>query len=235
MVVLNNVKNMNNATIIIHEVADKYQPQMERLVKKGLKNALNAIETGTLPGYGLMYLLIAKKIREASASVGSRESLAMKKVAEIMESMYGTLAKNAGHNPTDALVSARKSITDGTAEIKNNMPAGVFLSELHRTKESMINMLRIDEVLSVKPLYKAEGFGGSSGVVIYTSEGCPWCARTKEYLRSKGISFKEINVSRNPSAIQDMIRVSGQTGTPVTVIKGQAVVGFDVERLNALL
>mgnify|MGYP003681957836 CR=1 FL=1 len=32
-----------------------------------------------------------------------------------------------------------------------------------------------------------------------------------------------------------MIRDSGQTGTPVTVIKGQAVVGFDKARLDSLL
>jgi len=41
-------------------------------------------------------------------------------------------------------------------------------------------MLRTDEVLSAKSLYKKESFGGSLGVTIYTSDGCPWCARTKE-------------------------------------------------------
>ena len=32
-----------------------------------------------------------------------------------------------------------------------------------------------------------------------------------------------------------MINVSGQTGTPVTVIKGEVVVGFDEARLNQLI
>ncbi|HEC89466.1 MAG TPA: hypothetical protein ENI44_02655 [Thermoplasmatales archaeon] len=235
MVVLNNVKNSNKTTIIIHEVSSKYQPQMERLIKKGIKNGLNAMEAGVIPGYGLIYLLIAKKLREASLSTSRKESLAIDKAADVMESMYTTLAENAGENPLDKLISTRKKLIDGNIDMKNILPAGIFLSELKRAKETVTNILRMDEVLRAKQLFKTESYGLSSGITIYTSEGCPWCARTKEYLRSRGISFREINVSRNPAAINDMIRVSGQTGTPVTVIKGQAVVGFDVERLNALL
>ncbi len=235
MVVLNNVKNSNKTTIIIHEIPSKYQSHMERLIKKGIKNGLNAIETGVIPGYGLIYLLIAKKLREEALSTGRKESLAIDKVADVMESMYTTLAENAGENPLDKIISTKKMLTDENIDLKNILPAGIFLSELKRTKETITSILRMDEVLSAKQLFKTESYGLSSGVTIYTSEGCPWCARTKEYLRSRGISFREINVSRNPAAINDMIRVSGQTGTPVTVIKGQAVVGFDVERLNALL
>ena len=235
MVVLNNIKNSNKTTIIIHEVSSKYQPQMERLIKKGVKNGLNAIETGVIPGYGLIYLLIAKKMREAALSTGRKESLAITKAADVMESIYTTLAENNGENPLDKIISTKKMLSDENIDIKNILPAGIFLSELKRTKETVTSILRMDEVLSAKQLFKTESYGVNSGVTIYTSEGCPWCARTKEYLRSRGISFREVNVSRNPSAINDMIRVSGQTGTPVTVIRGQPVVGFDVERLNALL
>jgi len=235
MVLLNNVKNTNKTTVILYGVSSKHQARMERLVRKGIKNGLNALETGVLPGDGLIYLLIARRVREEALSEGKKQSLAMEKTADIMESLYVTLSENAGMDPIDALTSAKKATLDKPDGLRYALPAGVFLSELRRAKETVTNILRTDEVLSAKPLFKTESFGGSSGVVIYTSEGCPWCARTKEYLRSKGISFKEINVSRNPAAIQDMVRVSGQTGTPVTVVKGQAVVGFDVERLNALL
>jgi len=149
---------------------------------------------------------------------------------------YKTLAANAGGNQLDTYLLAKKSIADKTIDVKNAIPAGLFLSELQRTKESGIGMLRIDEVLSAKPLTKARSFGGgSSRVTVYTSDGCPWCARTKEYLKSKGVSFREVNVSRDPSGIQDMMSVSGQTGTPVTVVNGEAVVGFDEARLGALI
>jgi glutaredoxin-like YruB-family protein len=235
MVLLNDVKNSNKATIIIHGISSKYQTQMEKLVKKGVKNGLNALESGVLPGYGIMYLLMADKIREAATLTGKKESIAMEGIAEAMDDIYKTLAANAGNDQLDSYLLAKKSIADKTINMKKTIPADLFLSELQRAKESSIGMLRTDEVLSAKPLYRAESFGGGiSGVTIYTSDGCPWCARTKEYLRSRGISFREVNVSRDPSGIQEMMSVSGQTGTPVTVIKGESVVGFDEARLDAL-
>ena len=237
MVLLNDVKNSNKTTIIIHGVSSKYQTQMEMLVKKGLKNGLNALESGVLPGYGLMYLFTADKIREKATLLGNKESIAMEGIADVMDSMYRTLATNAGGNQLDTYLLAKKSIADKTIDVQNTIPAGLFFSELQRMKESGLGMLRTDEVLSAKPLTKAGifGGGGNSGVTIYTSDGCPWCARTKEYLKSKGVSFREVNVSRDPSGVQEMMSVSGQTGTPVTVIKGEAVVGFDEARLGALI
>ena len=236
MVLLNDVKNSNKTTIIIHGVSSKYQTQMEKLVKKGLKNGLNALDSGVLPGYGLMYLFMADKIREEATLLGKKESIPMEGIADVMDSMYKTLAANAGNNQLDTYLLAKKSIADKKIDAQNTIPAGLFLSEIQRMKESGLGVLRIDEVLSAKPLTKTGSFGGgSSGVTIYTSDGCPWCARTKEYLKSKGVSYREVNVSRDPPGVQEMMNVSGQTGTPVTVIKGEAVVGFDEARLSALI
>jgi glutaredoxin len=49
----------------------------------------------------------------------------------------------------------------------------------------------------------------------------------KEFLSQRGIGFKEYDVSRDPSAAQELVRSTGQMGVPVTVINGQAIVGFD--------
>ena len=57
----------------------------------------------------------------------------------------------------------------------------------------------------------------------------------KEFLSSKGIPFEEHDVSTNPQAAQEVMRLTGQNGVPVTVIDGQAVVGFDRPRLEWLL
>ena len=235
MVLLNDVKNANKTTIIVHGVGSNQQNEMEQQIRKAVKNALNALESGAVPGYGTIYMMIANKIREAAISAKGKEAIAMEGVADVMESIYRTLAENSGNDAIDAVIMAKKLMAEGKLDAKPVIPAEQFLSIIKRSGESAISMLRTDEVLSAKPLGE-DGFStGSSKVVIYTSEGCPWCARTKQYLKSKGVSFKEINVSKNPAAVQDMIRVSGQTGTPVTVIKGQAVVGFDTARLDALL
>ncbi|MFC1981410.1 glutaredoxin domain-containing protein [Chloroflexota bacterium] len=57
----------------------------------------------------------------------------------------------------------------------------------------------------------------------------------KEFLSQRGTSFEERDVSRDPSAAQELVRNTGQMGVPVTVIDGQAVVGFDRARLEQLL
>ncbi len=57
----------------------------------------------------------------------------------------------------------------------------------------------------------------------------------KEFLSQRGIGFEERDVSRDPSAAQELVRSTGQMGVPVTVIDGQTVVGFDRARLEQLL
>jgi S1-C subfamily serine protease len=57
----------------------------------------------------------------------------------------------------------------------------------------------------------------------------------KEFLSQRGTSFEERDVSRDPSAAQELVRNTGQMGVPVTVINGQTVVGFDRARLEQLL
>ncbi len=49
------------------------------------------------------------------------------------------------------------------------------------------------------------------------------------------MKYTEYDVSRDRAAAQEMVRISAQMGVPVTVIDGQAVVGFDRERLQTLL
>lgn len=57
----------------------------------------------------------------------------------------------------------------------------------------------------------------------------------KEFLSQRGVGFEERDVSRNPSAAQELVRSTGQMGVPVTVINGKAVIGFDRPQLEKLL
>ena len=57
----------------------------------------------------------------------------------------------------------------------------------------------------------------------------------KEFLSQRGISFREKDVSRDQSAAQEMVSLTGQMGVPVTVIDSTAIVGFDRTRLEAAL
>jgi S1-C subfamily serine protease len=57
----------------------------------------------------------------------------------------------------------------------------------------------------------------------------------KEFLSQQAIPFREADVSRDPAAAAEMVRISGQQGVPVTVVDGQVIVGFDRARLTSLL
>jgi glutaredoxin-like YruB-family protein len=81
---------------------------------------------------------------------------------------------------------------------------------------------------------KAEGKTLKS-VTVYSTPTCSWCNTLKSWLRKNHIPFNEIDVSRDQSAAEELVRRSGQQGVPQTDINGQIVVGFDQQRLKELL
>ncbi|MDP6417939.1 MAG: glutaredoxin domain-containing protein [Candidatus Krumholzibacteria bacterium] len=72
-------------------------------------------------------------------------------------------------------------------------------------------------------------------VIIFSTPTCSFCRKAKSYLKEKGVRFKEIDVSRDLSAVWDMERRSGQRGVPVIMINNRPVVGFDTAKINRLL
>jgi glutaredoxin-like YruB-family protein len=74
-----------------------------------------------------------------------------------------------------------------------------------------------------------------SKVKVYSTPTCPWCARTKEFLKEHKIEFKDIDVSTDHEAAHEMMEKSGQMGVPVTDINGEIIVGFDVDRIRKAL
>jgi len=72
-------------------------------------------------------------------------------------------------------------------------------------------------------------------VTVYTTPTCSWCTTLKSYLNKNSIRYTEIDVSKNESAAQEMVRRSGQQGVPQTLIGGEMVIGFDKTKINRLL
>lgn len=72
-------------------------------------------------------------------------------------------------------------------------------------------------------------------IKIYSTPTCPYCKLVKQYLSSKGQSYEDIDVSQNKTALEEMVKLSGQMGVPTVIINGQVVVGFDKERIDSLL
>ena len=57
----------------------------------------------------------------------------------------------------------------------------------------------------------------------------------KEYLSRQSIPFRDVDVSGDAMAAQEMVRISGQQGVPVIVVDGQVVVGFDRTKLDQII
>ena len=72
-------------------------------------------------------------------------------------------------------------------------------------------------------------------VILYSTPTCSWCRTIKEYFRKNNIKFRDIDVSRDQKAAEEMVKRSGQQGVPQTLIGGQVIVGFDKARIDQLL
>ncbi|MDA3943027.1 MAG: glutaredoxin domain-containing protein [Bacteroidetes bacterium] len=87
-------------------------------------------------------------------------------------------------------------------------------------------------------LYQAslkDGETAQKRVIVYSTPTCSWCNTLKSYLRTHSIRFTDIDVSKNQSAAEQMVRRSGQQGVPQTDINGEVIVGFDKAKINRLL
>ncbi len=197
-----------------------------------------AKDSMVVPGAAVAYLEISRKIKERAVDLWGPERLPILAYADALSRIGMSLMKNMGDDPLKGLdranleeLKAKGKTGSGTVE-----PVSVPKTVITNSSEIVKAILRIDDVISAKQLHKAETFGGGGGkVVVYTTPTCSWCTKVKSYLRSKGVSFVEKDVSSDMLAAQEMYSLTGQMGTPVTKIKGEAVVGFDQDQLDSLL
>jgi glutaredoxin-like YruB-family protein len=68
-------------------------------------------------------------------------------------------------------------------------------------------------------------------VTVYSTPTCPWCDRAREYLRSRNVPFRDVDVSKDMDAAREMIQLTGQQGVPVIATDHEVIVGFDQLRL----
>jgi len=72
-------------------------------------------------------------------------------------------------------------------------------------------------------------------VTIYSTPGCVHCNNMKSYLRKNNYPYRDVDVSKDIRAAEEMVRRTGQQGVPQTDINGQMIVGFDKKRIDELL
>jgi glutaredoxin len=71
-------------------------------------------------------------------------------------------------------------------------------------------------------------------LTMYTTAGCPDCRRAKTFLNERGVEFREVDIEKDPSAEEIVIKANeGKRKVPTLEIGGRyfACSPFDAEQL----
>ena len=99
-----------------------------------------------------------------------------------------------------------------------------------------IKMRKLEEMMRKNnEKIKSGEFNKNHKIIIYSTDSCPYCSITKNYLRTKGIKFEDVNVGRDQKRAQEMIQKSGQMGVPVIDFDGEIIVGFNKYKIDVML
>ncbi|WP_028770143.1 glutaredoxin 3 [Silanimonas lenta] len=64
-------------------------------------------------------------------------------------------------------------------------------------------------------------------VVMYTTAVCPYCVAAKNFLKQRGVEWREVRVDLDPAEREAMVARAGRTSVPQIFINGHHVGGFD--------
>lgn len=64
-----------------------------------------------------------------------------------------------------------------------------------------------------------------AAVTIYTTRSCVFCLRAKEFLRSRGVAYREVDVSRDDEARARLVEQSNGQRTVPQIFVGDVHVG----------
>jgi len=72
-------------------------------------------------------------------------------------------------------------------------------------------------------------------IIVFSTPNCGWCSKVKSYLREKGLRFRDVDISKDPHAAQDVVRKTGQMGVPVIMVNNKPIVGFNKAEIDKAL
>jgi glutaredoxin 3 len=68
-------------------------------------------------------------------------------------------------------------------------------------------------------------------ITVYSTDPCPYCARAKALLKSRGLEFEEINLARDPAGRVELAQRTGMMTFPQVLIGDHLVGGYtEVQR-----
>lgn len=65
-----------------------------------------------------------------------------------------------------------------------------------------------------------------TNITLYTTDLCGYCERTKRILRKRGLTYSEINLSRDPDGRAELVARTGLMTFPQVLIDGELLGGY---------
>ncbi|MCB1235760.1 MAG: glutaredoxin family protein [Verrucomicrobiae bacterium] len=75
----------------------------------------------------------------------------------------------------------------------------------------------------------------SESLRVYVKPGCPWCLEAEAWLKREGYVYEAVDVYADPSAYEEMQRLSGQSCAPTLTYGDLLLADFGVPELEAFL
>jgi glutaredoxin 3 len=63
-------------------------------------------------------------------------------------------------------------------------------------------------------------------VMLYTTDPCGFCRQAKALLHSRGVTYEEVNLAKDPVGRADLVARTGQMTFPQIVVGDRAIGGF---------
>lgn len=71
-------------------------------------------------------------------------------------------------------------------------------------------------------------------ILMLSSTTCGYCTQAREWMTAQRVPFTECFIEQDPACAATFQRLGGQ-GTPTVLVRGQAITGFDRQRVLAAL
>lgn len=75
----------------------------------------------------------------------------------------------------------------------------------------------------------------SNPVTVYSTTWCGFCKMAKQYLDSKGVKYKEVDIEQDQTAAMHIMHKTGQAGVPVIEVGEATIIGFDRPKIDTAL
>jgi thermosome len=177
-------KNPKSVSILIRGGSQRVVDEAERSIHDALMVTKDVVEYPyVVVGGGAPEVVISRRLREWSASLASRQQLAVEKYADAIESIPLTLAENAGMSLIDAQAELRTK-SEGSAKARYGVdvfkgkivdlstrgiyePLSVKNQVINSATEAACMILRIDDIISAGAPSRGpppSGHGGYGGM-----------------------------------------------------------------------